>query len=448
MERTADDARGHAGFDLIRAVWSRRKWLAILVFIAAFSAALSLTICLPNLYVASATVLIEGQQVPETFVKSAVTSELETRLQTITQKSLSRSRLEELIVQFNLYPELREEVSLGSVVEQMRRDSKIELTGANQGGGRSATVAFTISYRGREPQTVAAVTNRLAAFYIEENLEQRERRATEMADFLWGQLQEVRQRLLTMVATQKGEKEATGSEEDPIAARIATLNQELTELRTRFSEKYPDVIRVKAEIAALTRQIAPESPPRRTTAQQKVSTDQENRVRRPAAGTADDGPASLGSSRDYKSTKELYESLLKRYEDARIAENMEQRQKGEEFQLLDAAVVPEEPAAPKRMQLAILGLVLSLGMAVGAVIMAEQIDPSFHTVDDLRAFTRVPVLVSIPRIVTASDAWWRQWRFYLTTVSVVLSLAVIVGASYYVASGNDRLVTMLTRGRF
>lgn len=440
-------ARGDAGFDLIRAVWSRRKWPAVLVFLSACSAALSLTMFLPNLYVASATVLVEGQQVPEAFVKSAVTNELETRLQTISQKSLSRARLEELIARFNLYPELREKVSLGAVVEQMRRDIKIELKEANQGGGRSATVAFTLSYRGREPQTVAEITNRLAAFYIDENLKQRERQATQTADFLWSQLQEVRERLLAMVAAPDAEKGAAGSEEDPIAARITKLNQELTELRTRFSEKYPDVIRIKAEIAALTRQLAPEPQPRHATARKKAPGDP-GPDQPPAGGVRAEGPGSPGPSRDYKTTKELYDSLLKRYEDARIAEHMEQVRKGEEFQLLDAALAPEEPAAPKRMRLAVLGLMLSLGMAVGVVLLAEQMDASFHTIDDLRAFTTVPVLVGIPRIVTAVDRHAQRLRRSLAAVSALAGLALIIGSSYYVAHGNESLVWLLTQGRF
>src|SRR5262249_41129313 len=117
-------------------------------------------------------------------------------------------------------------------------------------------------------------------------------------------------------------------------------------------------------------------------------------------------------SRDYESTKELYATLSKRFEEAQLAESMEQRQKGEQFRVLDSAVPSSTPAAPNRPRLMLMGLMLSLGLAVAAVVAAEQIKPAFHTVDDLRTFTAVPVLVSIPTIVIPEDRahWRRQGR--------------------------------------
>src|SRR5207245_5441316 len=103
-------------------------------------------------------------------------------------------------------------------------------------------------------------------------------------------------------------------------------------------------------------------------------------------------------SRDYESTRELYQSLSKRYEEAQLAESMEQRQKGEQFRVLDPAVPKPEPAAPNRFRLLVIALMGSLALAAGAVVLAEQVDTSFHAIDDLRAFSAVPVLVSIPRI--------------------------------------------------
>ena len=96
------EPRKGAGLEAVLGVWSRRKRLAILAFAVPCSALVSLSVSLPNLYESSATVLVERQQVPESFVKSTVTSELETRLNTISQEVLSRSRLEALIDRFQL----------------------------------------------------------------------------------------------------------------------------------------------------------------------------------------------------------------------------------------------------------------------------------------------------------------------------------------------------------
>ena len=71
-----------------------------------------------------------------------------------------------------------------------------------------------------------------------------------------------------------------------------------------------------------------------------------------------------------------------------------------------------------------MGLAGALGLAAGAVILAEKLYPSFHTVDDLHAFSQVPVLVSLPYIVTRADIRRRRWRFGLVALSIILSLGL------------------------
>src|SRR6266550_8299477 len=115
-------ARKGAGVELALAVWSRRKWLAILTFAAPFAVVMSLGMALPDIYQATATVLVDRQQVPESFVRPTVTSALETRLHTISQEILSRSRLEALINRFGLYSHLRQQLSLEEVIARVRRD--------------------------------------------------------------------------------------------------------------------------------------------------------------------------------------------------------------------------------------------------------------------------------------------------------------------------------------
>jgi polysaccharide chain length determinant protein (PEP-CTERM system associated) len=258
---------------------------------------------------------------------------------------------------------------------------------------------------------------------------------------------------------------------------LAKLRRELTELKTRFSDSYPDVIQVKAEIAALEGQLAganhdgsPEMEPAASVdpyvlrlreilaeaeAEIKALKGEEKGVRQTIATyqrRIENAPQREQEfqelSRDYGATKELYDSLSKRYEEAQLAESMEEHEKGEQFRSLDPAVVPQQPAAPKRMRLLVLGLMLSLGMAVGAVLLAEQLDTTFHSLDDLRAFTTVPVLVSIPKIVTAADALRQHQRVRLVMLSAVLGLILIAGAAYFFARGNEHLVLFMTRRGF
>ena len=154
----------------------------------------------------------------------------------------------------------------------------------------------------------------------------------------------------------------------------------------------------------------------------------------------------LELSRGFETAKELYSSLLKRYEDAQLAESMEQSRQGEQFRILDSAIPAKQPMAPDRIRLIVLGVLLSLGAAAAAAVLAERLDTSFHTYDDLRSFTKVPVLARIPRMVSDADTARQARQRWLATASVALGLALVVAASYHLARGNDRLVQILSRG--
>src|SRR5207248_2955995 len=295
-----DETRKGSGLDTVLAVWSRRKWLAIIGFVFPLTASVSIIAFLPNVYRSTATVLVDRQQIPETMVRPTVTSALETRLHTISQEILSRSRLDALIKQFNLYADVRRSVALEDVIQRMRSDIKLELKSIEQKEDlRSATISFALSYAGRNPELVARVTNTLASFYIEENLKARERQATGTAEFLKAQLADVKKRLdgqeavvsefkkrymgelpqqtdanlsaierLNIQLRLNGDNRARALERrealvrqlsdaaslSPSAAgpegrveRLARLQQDLRSLRSTYSDKYPDIARLKQE---------------------------------------------------------------------------------------------------------------------------------------------------------------------------------------------------------
>jgi succinoglycan biosynthesis transport protein ExoP len=537
-----DEVQKGSGLDSVLAVWSRRKWLAIAAFMLPLTAGVSVIGFLPNIYRSTATVLVDRQQIPETFVRSTVTSALETRLHTISQEILSRSRLEDLINRFGLYADLRKRIPFEEVIGRMRSDTKLDLKSVEARGQREATVAFTISYQGSDPSTVAVVTNTLASFYIEENLKTRERQATSTAEFLKVQLGETKRRLdeqeqrvsefkrrhlgelpqqletnlgtlerlhtqlrlnadnqtraaerRLALSSQLAEAEsllsvspsptALGGPAAPAESpelRLTRLKEDLTRLRTQFSEKYPDVVRVTGEVAALERELA-ETKSQATKLEEKsaasprapltpymlrlkealgeVDADlkafkgEEKRLRDGIAayqGRVENVPRREQEfrelSRDYDSTRELYQTLLKRYEEAQLAESMEQRQKGEQFRVLDPALSNAAPAAPNRAQLLAMALTGSAGLALAVVVLAEKIDTSFHAVDDLRSFSAVPVLVSIPLIVTQSALRRHRWRMRLGVAAALVLLVLIVGTGYVAAHGNERLVSLLGRG--
>jgi len=531
--RTDEHGRKHSELETVLEIWSRRKRVALMVFAAFFAAAASLTVSLPDLYRATATVLVETRQVSETLVQPTLTAELETRIQTIRQEVMSRTRLWNLITQFDLYQNLKKKgVPFDKIIDQMRRDIDLELKGVEpQASGRSPTIAFEIGYSGRDPQIVASVANLLASFYISENTKIREGQAVRTAEFLKAQLADIKkemdeqeqrvsefnfshlgelpqqvtanlaslerlntqlrlngenqvrtmdrrdrlERQLTDAALAAPASPAAGAAH-PRAGELANLRRQLDELRAKFTDQYPDVVRLRTELAALERQIA-QSPVPASTA---TSPAAEGTVDRKALilqsmADADRELTALKNeemalrrsvnsfeqrvenvpkrqeevqtlSRDYNTTKERYETMLKRYEEAQLAANLEQGQKVEQFRILDAAIPPRDPAAPSRPRLFAIGLFLAIGMAVGAVLLAERIDTAFHNIEDLRAFVSVPTLFSIPLIATAADRRRRWRRLALTTVSVIVGLTLIIAGSHAVGRGNEQIARLAARG--
>ena len=491
---------------LALAMWHRRKWLAIVAFAVPFSAAASAIVFIPNIYQSSATVLVERQQVPEALVRPTVTSELETRLRTISQEILSRSRLQALITRYGLYANLRKTEPDEVVVERMRGDIWLDLRNADT-RGRGSTIAFAISYRGRDPDTVAQITNTLASFYIEENLKARERQATGTAQFLSAQLEETRARLdeqerrvsefkkryagelpqqlvanmaaveqlntqlrlnhlNRMLLEQKRELGDAPTAADNVTLgltpdeRLAALNRQVEDLGARFTDSHPVIIAKKAAIAALKERIARDQPSGNKPdarpsvkgaagrgGEVSVFKDDEARLRNALAiyeQRVANAPVREQQfqeiSRDYESTKELYQSLIKRHGEAQLAENMEQRQKGEQFRILDPAIAAKLPASPNRLRLTIVAVILCLGLAIGGLTLAEAVDTSFHTLDSLRSFTTAPVIATIRRIVIDSDTRRARRRFQLAATGTTVAIVLIVGITYFFTHGNEALV--------
>ena len=528
MTGPAED-RGERALDLAWAleVAKRSKYVALVVFVTALSAALSLAVWLPDLYRATATVLVETQQVSEEFVRSSVTSELGARIQRIRQEVMSRARLGHLITELDLYPELRSKgVALDALVEQMRRDVGLELTGVDpQMAGRGPTIAFAIAYSGRDPGTVARVANTIAAFFVDEHARMRAGQAAGFADFLKVQLAEAKSALdaqeqkttqfklrhlgelpeqievnlgsLERLNTQlrlisetqlraldrrdRLEHELAAApptvaglevQPSPRAQELAKAKAELSELRRQYSDAHPDVIRARGAVADLEGDsatpvtvdtptpAAPSTNARLAQALRDVESElgllkeEETRLRQ-AIGTYEQRVENVPRrdeelqtlSRDYATTKERHDTLLKRYEEAQLAESLERGRQTEQFRILDPAMPPGKPSAPARLRLVAAGVILSLLLAIAAMLAAERLDTSLHTIDDLHDVVHGRVVFSIPLIQTRADTrrYWR--RVALTTAAVVAGMALIVAGFRHVAVGNERVVRLVARGQ-
>src|SRR5438477_12055208 len=229
LASTGDDSLALRVLDIVR----RRRLLALATFAAVVAAAVSFAIYLPDLYRAQALVLIE-RPVDESIVRSAESApgELESRLHIIKQEILSRERLLALITRFNLYPKYMKSHDVDDALNQMRSDVEVNPSGPEQVNGKTKTVSFTLNYTGDSAQSVADVTNAIAAFYVETNDSMQSKEANSTSQFLRDQLAQAK------LALDKQEQSVTeytskynGQLPQQVGINLATLERMNTQLR-------------------------------------------------------------------------------------------------------------------------------------------------------------------------------------------------------------------------
>jgi len=289
------------------AIVKRRKWSFILPAVIIFFTAAIVALALPSIYKSTSTILIEEQDIPADYVQTSVTSYAEQRLQSIHQRITSFSRLLDIINRFNPYPDLKNKLTVEEIVAKMKDDITMEpistdVVDRRTGRPTAATIAFTLSYQGKDPRMVQRISNTLTTLFLEENLQVREKQATETTDFLEQEMEKVKANLTELESRLAAFKEAhvnelpdllqvnmqslnnmesniqrlgeqlrsmkeregylmtqlanvPRKEEKRDKTRLDELKVQLVHLQTRYSDQYPDVIKTKAEIEELETQL-------------------------------------------------------------------------------------------------------------------------------------------------------------------------------------------------
>lgn len=503
--------------DVLRIGW-RHKWLIAIPFVVISLAVLVIVHYLPDEYRSDTLILVVPQQVPESYVKSTVTASIDDRLQSISQQILSRTRLERIIQDFNLYAKERRTGIMEDIVENMRKDIEVQIVKGD---------AFRVSFTDSNPKTAMQVTERLASLFIDESLRDREVLAEGTNQFLDSQLEDARRQLaehekkveeyrkkydgelpdqeqsnlqqiqsaemqLQQVTealsrdrdqavildrqitdlTADGSAAASASASGPVSGTPSTAAQELQaarlelqQLQLRLTPEHPDIIHMKRVIADLQKkadaeaQAAPSagsaavlSPADRARLQrlgelklerervtlsignrdaemkrlQGVITEYETRVA--AAPTRE--AEMVGLTRDYDTLQKSYAALLSKSQDSQIAANLERRQIGEQFKILDAARMPEKPISPNRPLLDGAGAFIGLLIGVGLVALLEYRDTSLKSEKDITTTLRLPVLGTVPTFVTVAERAMQRRRTLLASAAglifVVAAAAAVV----------------------
>jgi polysaccharide chain length determinant protein (PEP-CTERM system associated) len=235
---------------------------------------------------------------------------------------------------------------------------------------------------------------------------------------------------------------------DPQVVQLEQLKNQLADYQAKYTEKHPDIVMVKKRIEELEAKIEKDKSEKKAEGPiavselptpstemkkekkegkselklnprykemeaqliaveleiQRLKEEEEkikaqiNRYRERIENTPIREQAMANITRDYQSIKESYQSLVTKSQEALQAENLERRQKGEQFKVIDPASVPVKPFSPNIPKILLFGLMLGLGGGFGMAFFREQMDHSFRDAEDLETTLGFKVLTNIPKI--------------------------------------------------
>ena len=242
--------------------------------------------------------------------------------------------------------------------------------------------------------------------------------------------------------------------------RLTALKTDLEVLQSKYKARHPDVISTQDKIQALETEIAhlsaqqknpspavmvkPDNPAYINLATQIESACLQIKARKKERGelknslkdyqqrlekTPQVEKAYSALTRDHESTWARYQETMKKLMEARVAQGMEQEQKGERFTIIDPAQYPEKPFKPNRLAILLISVILGLGASVGYASVAEFMDQTIKSTDDLFNATGISVLASVPYITTQREQ--RSRRIKVLVIATVCVIAVACGIALF-----------------
>lgn len=431
-------------------------------------------------YESQAFVLVEEPKVPDKFVASVITNQLDVRLMTLKEQILSRSRLEPIITSLSLYAD-QPKLSMEEKVDLLR--GAIDVRVIKPDGSNRVPSGFYIIALASKAQTAQDVCSQILSMFMDENLKVRQQQAAgttaflsdqldeakrnldqqdaKLADFkrhYFGQLPTDEQRNLEMLNSTRTRLEAVTQElstaqqqkivqeslltqqlkartatTETVAApidlqkQLASMQDQLATLSSRYTAEHPDVIKLKAQIANLKQQLANAPPPTSEPKDDASIDSPEIRQTRTAIRLVDEnirakraeqarltqevgalqGRLQLSPAveeqykaltRDYDTALKFYDDLLSKKTQSEMATDLEKRQEGEQFRLVDAPDLPLKPEFPNRMKFALGGL--GGGLALGLLLAwtRERSQNYLRTEEDVIYELDLPVLIALPDI--------------------------------------------------
>ncbi len=222
----------------------KKRWFIIIPFCLSMLMGIYFAITLPKIFSASNLILVVPKSVPDRYVPSVVVTDIQDRINTIRQQIMSRSNLERLISDLNLFagPQ-NQSMYMIDKVEAIRKSTSIQVTQS-----RGGIDSFTIEFMGRDPEKVMQVVNRLADSFINESVVIMEGEIIDTNQFLIDELSHLNKRLKEIEASiQEYRRNHMGALPEELSSNLATI----TRLQLQLSEKQENLRDARNRLVAL-----------------------------------------------------------------------------------------------------------------------------------------------------------------------------------------------------
>jgi polysaccharide chain length determinant protein (PEP-CTERM system associated) len=235
----------------------RRRWLVIIPLCLAMAGGLTWSLKAPKLFESKTMILVVPQKVPGDVVKPIISQETGSRITTVSQQILSRSNLEKIIQDFQLFAdEPAKKTFMEDKVESVSKRIAIQVT---RTGSKEGEEAFSIAYIDHDPNTAMRVANALASNFIEANLQTREETAAGTSDFLEVELEGMRDRLEQLDSKLRDyRKQYMGELPEQLDANLRileSLGKQLDDRKERLRSERSRLVIVENEIDQLKRDL-------------------------------------------------------------------------------------------------------------------------------------------------------------------------------------------------
>jgi protein tyrosine kinase modulator len=429
----------------------RRRWKTMALVAGAVVVLAALVIArMPNEYRARALVMVEPfTPHPDLVVPVVNTLNLEQKVKSVREGVYSRSLMATALEELKLYPKEREK-SMDEAIAAFRADTEVHAEGED---------AFSITVRGRDPETVAKAANRLAELYIEGNLQVRAGQVNRTRDIITQKLAEMRGELAKSEAKITAFKranpdslpelmEARYHQRDELSKQMEleetfikeaqrridllgtlpfgkdtevgrledlhdTLKARLATMQSTLLPDHPDVESLKRELDATTGRL--QAARARAAANDLEARRMNEAIARGRTRIADLSKrqaeidkmiaaapvvaSELGElSRDSDVLRAKVGSLVSKKAEAEITADLEAKSGPSEFRVLESAQPPALPASPNRSQALMLALIGALVLGIAVSVGQELSDRSLRSESEVGTALTLPVLACVPEL--------------------------------------------------